>query len=85
MSDPNLVFSGAGQEVIVEGEPFRIEIFRLERDDEWTLEVVDENGTSIVWDETFVSDTKAFDVAVATIRTEGAQSFRNGNVIPFRR
>ena len=77
MSDPNHVFSGAGQEVVVEGVPFRIEVFRLERDDEWTLEVVDEDGTSIVWDETFVSDTEAFEVAVTTIRTEGAQSFRS--------
>ena len=85
MSDPNLVFSSVGQEVVVEDVLFRIEIFRFERDDEWTLEVVDEDGTSIVWNGTFASDTEAFDIAVATIRTEGAQSFRSGNVIPFRR
>ena len=85
MSDPNLVFSSAGQEVVIEGVSFRIEIFRLERDDEWTLEVVDEDGTSIVWNDTFKSDAEAFEIAVSTIRTEGAQTFRSGNVIPFRR
>jgi len=84
MPDPNLVLSGAGQEVVVQGVSFRIEIFRLEHDDEWTLEVVDENGTSTVWDDTFRSDTEALDVAVTTIRSEGARAFRDGNVIPFR-
>jgi len=70
MSDPNLVYSGAGQEVVVEGVSFRVEIFRLEHENEWTLEVVDENGTSTVWDDIFRSDTEALDVAVTTIRSD---------------
>ena len=44
MSDPNIVSSGLSQRIIVEGHEFQIEIYRLEGDPTWTLEVVDEDG-----------------------------------------
>ena len=85
MADPNLVASGLSQEIEVDGIPFAVEIYRLEHDSTWTLEVVDENGTSTVWDDQFSSDLEALMEAQKVIRTEGVRAFRDGNVIPFRR
>ncbi|CAN7467487.1 hypothetical protein LJR221_003089 [Agrobacterium tumefaciens] len=83
--DPNLVTSGKSKRIVVDGYPFSIDIFRLETYTTWTLEVVDHQNTSHVWDEQFESDTEARDVAVKTIKAEGALAFMRGkNVIPFR-
>lgn len=88
MSDdePNVVTSGKSQRVVVDGFPFSIEIYRLENAKTWTLEVVDHDGTSHVWDEQFRSDKDARDAAVQALESEGAIAFMRGdNVIPFRR
>lgn len=83
--EPNLVTSGKSKRIVVDGYPFSIDIFRLETDTTWTLEVIDHRNTSHVWDDQFESDTEARDVAVKTIDAEGALAFMRGNnVIPFR-
>jgi len=83
--EPNLVASGKSQVTVVDGVRFSIEIYRLETDPAWTLEVVDPEGTSHVWEEQFVSDKDARNVAIKAIETEGAAAFMRGdNVIPFR-
>ncbi|WP_320203805.1 hypothetical protein [Agrobacterium rosae] len=82
--EPNLVSSGKSKMIVVDGYPFSINIFRLETDTTWTLEVVDHNNTSHVWDEQFQADGEARDVAVKTIQEEGALAFMRGNnIIPF--
>jgi hypothetical protein len=84
--EPNLVTSGKSTRVVIDGYPFSIDIFRMENDTTWTLEVIDQQSTSHVWDEQFQSDAEARDVAVKTIEAEGAIAFMRGsNVIPFRR
>ncbi|MEP3847720.1 MAG: hypothetical protein ABJM43_20430 [Paracoccaceae bacterium] len=52
----------------------------------WSLEVVTEDGTSIVWDDLFEDDGAAFEEAISTIHGEGAVAFANGgsNVVPFK-
>lgn len=83
--EPNLVTSGKSKRIVADGHPFSINIFRLETDTTWSLEVIDHEGTSHVWEEQFVSDAKAQDAAVQAIQTEGAIAFMRGNnVIPFR-
>ena len=84
--EPNLVISSASQHVVEDGGPFKVDIYKLEGGDGWSLEVVPEDGTSIVWDDLFEDDQAAFDEAINTIRSEGAAAFANGgsNVIPFR-
>ena len=37
----------------------------------WTLEVVNQNGTSTLWDETFPSDQEALSVALDGIKAAG--------------
>ena len=86
MADPNLVTSGRSQRMIVDGQEVQIEIYRLETQQTWTLELVDERGISVVWDELFNSDQAALDVATNAIEEEGLALFREqGTVIPFPR
>ena len=60
-------------------------IYRLEDEDQWTLEVVDAEGTSHVWNELFDSDREARDTAIRALEQEGPQAFMRGNnVVPFR-
>jgi hypothetical protein len=83
--EPNLVTSEKSERVVVDDYPFSIDIFRLETDKTWTLEVVDHKGTSHAWEEQFNSDTEARDAAIQALQTEGALAFMRGNnVIPFR-
>ncbi|WP_172331815.1 hypothetical protein [Mangrovicoccus sp. HB161399] len=84
--EPDLVISGKAQHVVVGGYPFEIAICRLEAERAWTLEVVDFEGTSHVWDDRFRSDRDARNAAVEAIESEGAIAFMRGsNVIPFGR
>ncbi|MFN3226286.1 MAG: hypothetical protein ACE360_08570 [Hyphomicrobiales bacterium] len=84
--EPNLIISSFSQRVVEDGIPFKVDIYKVEGGDGWSLEVVTEDGTSIVWGDLFDDDRAAFEKAVATIRKEGAVDFANGgsNVIPFR-
>lgn len=85
--EPNLIISAMSKPIIEDSTRFKIEICKLEGDAQWSLEVVTEDNTSIVWDDLFDDDEVAFDTAVNTIRTEGALSFQDGgdNVVPFKR
>ncbi|SFA84814.1 hypothetical protein SAMN05421688_1125 [Poseidonocella pacifica] len=84
--EPNLVISSASQRIVEDGVPFKVEIYKLEGGDGWSLEVVTEHGTSIVWDDPFEDDRAAFEEAISTIRNEGAVAFSNGgsNVVLFK-
>ena len=84
--EPNLVTSGKSQRVVVDGYAFFINIHRLETDETWTLEVVDYQDASHVWDDQFRSDSEARDAALAALKSEGAIAFMRGNnVVPFSR
>jgi len=84
--EPNLVISSASQSIVEDGVPFNVEICKLEGGDGWSLEVVTEDGTSIVWDDLFEDDQAALEEAVTTIRREGAVAFSSGgsNVVAFK-
>ena len=83
--EPNIVTSGKSQTVLVDGLRFSIEIYRLETGSTWTLEVVDPENTSHVWDDQFASDKDARNAAIEEIEREGALAFMRGNnVIPFQ-
>ena len=83
--EPNLVTSSKSQRIVVDGYPFSIEIYKLEEENRWTLEVVDHEGTSHVWDESFESDKGAQNAAIQELESQGANGFmRVDNVIPFK-
>ena len=84
MTDPNIVYSGLSRKISVDGHQFHIEIYRLEDDAKWTLEAIDDAGTSIVWDDQFDTDQAALDELLTDIEKQGIAAFReSANVIPF--
>ena len=83
-ANPHLVVSMKSQAVLVDGYRFEIEIYKLEGQDHWTLEVVDHDGTSHVWDDTFSSDKDARNAALDELHKVGAKAFMLGdNVVQF--
>ena len=84
--DPNLVTSGLSRTVEIDGVTVQVNIYRLEDDPQWALEVVNAEGTSTVWDAVFDTDEEAFVAFQLTVEEEGMEAFLDrGNVIPFRR
>jgi hypothetical protein len=64
----------------------KVSIVRLEHESQWSLEVVNDAGTSIVWDDLFSSDEEAYAEFQRTLADEGMRAFLDkGNIIPFRR
>ena len=84
--DPNIVKSGLSRTVKKDGITVEVSIIRLEHETEWSLEVVNSEGASIVWDDLFSSDDEAFAEFERTVREEGLQAILDkSNVVPFRR
>jgi hypothetical protein len=75
LDDPVVIESGLSQDIEVEGYSFEVCIYRLAEDTTWTLEVIDEEGTSHIWDGTFASDFAAMVEAHKVIQTAGAEKF----------
>lgn len=81
-----LISSPKSQSFVVDGYRFDIEIYRLDFETGWTLEVIDQDGTSHVWDEQFPSDRDARNAAVTALQEAGAITFMtNDTIAPFRR
>ena len=57
-----------------EGHTLRIQIYRGPGEP-WILEIVDELGTSTVWEDGFDTDTAALQAALLAIETEGIHTF----------
>lgn len=84
--DPNLVTSSLSGSQSKDGISVEVNIFRLDQEDLWTLEVVNEKGTSIVWDDQFADDDAAFKAFEQVLADEGMATFLDSaNVIPFPR
>ena len=83
---PNLVRSGLSSIVSKDNVTVEVIIVRLESESKWSLEVLNNAGTSIVWDDLFDSDEDAYAEFQRTVEEEGMRAFLdNQNVIPFRR
>ena len=54
---PNIIFSELGGHFTQDGVSVEVVIVKLEGGSEWTLEVVNSSGTSIVWDDPFLDGT----------------------------
>ena len=81
---PNIVYSEFGGHFTQDGVSVDVVIVKLEGGSEWTLEVVNANGTSIVWDETFLNDLEAYAEFQRTVMEEGMEAFLDqSNVIKF--
>lgn len=68
------IHSPLSQTYSADGHSLRIQIYRSP-DSLWLLEVVDESGTSTVWDDLFETDKQALEEAFMAIESEGIDSF----------
>lgn len=72
--EPVLETSPLSQRISSGGRTVSVEIYRVEGETSWTLEVVDEYKNSTVWDDTFQSDSAALIEAKKTILADGINS-----------
>ena len=83
---PNLVRSGLSGIVSKDNVTVEVIIVRLESESKWSLEVLNNAFTSIVWDDLFDSDEDAYAEFQQTVEEKGIRAFLdNQNVIPFKR
>ncbi|WP_299640265.1 hypothetical protein [uncultured Ruegeria sp.] len=82
IDEPKLVMSDKCKSVLVDGYRFEIEIYRLDNQNQWTLEAVDCEDASYVWDDKFVSDQEALDTAIEILNNEGALGFMGKDAKP---
>jgi len=74
--DPELEYSPLCGDVARDGITVRVEIYRLaERSEGWSLEVVDREGASTVWEVLFATDQEAYGEFQRTLEMEGIHSF----------
>lgn len=84
--DSNIVYSSLSREVTVDGVKVDVKIYKLEGDPQWALEVINEQGTSVVWEVQFDSDAEAYAAFQLVVDEEGMQAFLDeDNVTPFPR
>ena len=89
--EPELISSSLSRKFTKGKVAVQVNIFRLENETEWTLEVVNSEGTSTVWDIPFKNDADAFAefervvVEEGMVAFDGVSSPEASNVIPFRR
>jgi uncharacterized protein len=72
--DIEIIHSPLEQTYSADGHSVRIQIYRCV-DSPWSLEVVDERGTSTVWDDPFETDKQALEEAFIAIEAEGIGNF----------
>jgi hypothetical protein len=74
--DPEIECSPLYQEVAQDGLTVRVQIHRLKTGSGgWSLEVVDDENTSTVWDDLFATDHEALAEFSRTLKAEGIESF----------
>jgi hypothetical protein len=73
--EPEIIASRLSGPFTQENISVEVLIYRLETDEEWTLEVVDDQGTSTVWSETFETDKVAHEEFLRTVQAEGIITF----------
>lgn len=82
--DPNILYSSLGRVVTIDGVTVEVKIYRLEHDPQWALEVINDEGTSTVWDTLFDTDDEAYAAFQLTVEEEGMRAFLDDdNVIHF--
>lgn len=69
--ETNLILSPLSRVFEKDGIKVEVEIYRLEDEDGWTLEVVDAEDTSFVYEDLFETDQDAWDAFLADVEEHG--------------
>lgn len=80
--EPKIIRSPLSGKFTHDGISVDVEICRLEHEAEWTLEVVDSEWASTVWDGTFPSDKAAYDQFISDVEREGLATVISGSQPP---
>ncbi|MDA8587259.1 hypothetical protein N9L47_13530, partial [Rhodobacteraceae bacterium] len=73
--DPEIIMSDLCADVEVEGHFLTIDIYKSDIDPSWILEVINEFGTSTVFDDPFLADGLAWQQFEKTVKEEGLAAF----------
>lgn len=74
--DPKLETSPLSGIHVQDGVTVEVNIFRIaQKDERWSLEVVDEGMGSTVWSDAFATDRDAYGEFYKTLQEEGIQTF----------
>ncbi len=76
-ADPNIVYSPRCTKFAKNDRVVEVNIFRLESETGWHLEVVNEQNTSTVWDDPFETDEEAYAEFLSTVEEEGMAAFED--------
>lgn len=72
---PELMESPLSRSLEQEGVRLTVNIVRLVTERDWSLEVVNEDGASTVWDDVFATDSDADAAFQRVLATEGVEAF----------
>jgi hypothetical protein len=84
--DPDIIYSRFCRDFTWDGYRLEVKIYRLDDRPGWQLEVVNEEGTSTVWDDLFVTDREANDAFHQALAEDGIDAFFDDDddtVVPF--
>ena len=76
---PELIVSTLSKRITDKSSHIDVQIYRLDDQQRWTLEIVDEYGGSTIWDEWFDTDQAALDKALRAVSAFGIGSFMHDN------
>ena len=68
---PKITKSPLSQKFTSDGITVRVEIYRLEAAQGWTLELIDSDWNSVVWDELFATDDEAMEEFLTGVQDVG--------------
>lgn len=73
--DPPVIDSPLSRTVSQDGIVVRVAIYKLDGEEGWTLEVINEAGTSTVWEDPFDTDAAALEAFGRAVEAEGMETF----------
>lgn len=72
---PEIIFSDLCCEIEIEGHPLWVEIYRMENEAGWYLEVENEFGSTFAHDDPFIADGLAWRAFQKTVDEDGLMAF----------
>ena len=72
--DPKILKSPLSNMFTSDGITVRVEIYRVEGAQGWTLELIDPNWNSVVWDELFATEDEAMEEFLTGVQDVGLAS-----------
>jgi hypothetical protein len=76
--DPNIVISDLSRTVTIDRVTVEFQVFQLERDHQWTLDGINDEDTSTVWNTMFVTDDEALAAIRLTLEGRAWKPSSNG-------